>query len=511
MDITRDGSLPSIWQSMTVTKGPQHNITDATGQLWDVLIVGGGITGLTTAIRLQEAGMDCIVVEAHRIGFGTTGGTTAHINTMLDTPYHTIENDFGEEGARLVATAAKVAIAAVDRNVSDYRIDCDFNYKDGVLFAETDDEAQTLEKIYTASRKAGVAVEWTDSVPIPVHFRQAIRFPAQVQLHPLKYLYGLADRFIQRGGVILENTRAEGATYSEDQHQIKTSQGLLRARRLVYATHIPPGVNILHFRCAPYRSYVLAAQLEDDSYPNDLVYDMQDPYHYFRTHVIDGTPYLIAGGADHKTGHGDPVRAFRELRAYVYKHFRVSSIDYQWSAQYFEPADGLPYIGKFPGSDDDTYVATGFGGNGILFGSFSGVLVADMILGEDNPFQALFSPSRVKPVAGFASFVKENADVAYRFVADRVSVDKLNTLTELPPGTGAVVNYENQQVALYKSPEGATVALSPVCKHAGCIVVWNDAEKSWDCPCHGGRYDPYGKVLSGPPRSDLQEVRLVQA
>src|SRR5690606_36393775 len=144
MDITRDGSLPSIWQSMTVTKGPQHNITDATGQLWDVLIVGGGITGLTTAIRLQEAGMDCIVVEAHRIGFGTTGGTTAHINTMLDTPYHTIENDFGEEGARLVATAAKVAIAAVDRNVSDYRIDCDFNYKDGVLFAETDDEAQTL-------------------------------------------------------------------------------------------------------------------------------------------------------------------------------------------------------------------------------------------------------------------------------------------------------------------------------------------------------------------------------
>lgn len=189
----------------------------------------------------------------------------------------------------------------------------------------------------------------------------------------------------------------------------------------------------------------------------------------------------------------------------------MASIDYRWSAQFFEPADGLPYIGKLPGGDEGTYVATGFGGNGILFGSFSAVLLSDLILGKENRFEKLFSPLRVKPVAAFTNFVKENADVIYRFVADRLSAEKLSGMVELAPDTGTVVTYEGQKIALYKSQDGALRALSPVCTHAGCIVAWNDAEKSWDCPCHGGRYDVTGSVITGPPRKDLKEIPLGSA
>lgn len=504
----RDGVLASPWQEHTgshFTSESENRITD---QLWDVAVVGGGITGLTTALRLQEAGKRCVVIEAHHIGFGTTGGTTAHVNTMLDTPYHTIESDFGVENARLVADAARAARDLIARNVSAYQIACDFEYKDGVLFAQTESEETELKKIYEGSLRAGVEVIPVSRIPVPLDFRMAISYRMQAQIHPLRYLRALAQAFEAAGGAIWQHTRVLANKRQQDVHHLETSSGIARASTIIYATHIPPGVNVLHFRCAPYRSYVLGIQLADEAYPDDLAYDMQEPYHYFRTHLLDGKPYLILGGADHKTGHGDSLQSFRELEAYTNKYFEVASIDYRWSSQFFEPADGLPYIGKLPGGDEGTYVATGFGGNGILFGSFSAILLADLVLGIENPCEKLFSPLRVKPVAAFTNFMKENADVVYRFVADRLSIEKLEAMAELAPDTGAVVNYENQRIALYKSPEGALSALSPICTHAGCIVAWNNAEKSWDCPCHGGRYDVSGKVLTGPPRKDLKGIPL---
>ena len=506
---TRDGVLPSLWQAhIAIPIAHQPRKERTTDHVWDAVVVGGGITGLTTALRLQEAGKRCIVVEAHQIGFGTTGGTTAHINTTLDTPYHTIESDFGASGAKLVADAAREGRDLIARNVSAYQIACDFEYKDGFLFAQTEQEEAELQKIFAASQRAGVDVLPAETIPVPLDFRMAINFRTQAQIHPLNYLHALADAFMAAGGVILQHTPVSDSQRRQDLHHVETAAGTLQAHHLIYATHIPPGVNVLHFRCAPYRSYVLGAQLADEQYPTDLAYDMEEPYHYFRTHQLDGKRYLIFGGADHKTGHGDPDAAFRELEAYLRAHFDVSSIDYRWSAQYFEPADGLPYIGKLPGGEDHTYVATGFSGTGILLGSFSALLLADLVLGNENAYEKLFSPLRIKPVAGFSNFIKETADVAYRFVADRLNVETLETLVELPPETGAVVNYENEKIALYKSSAGAISALSPVCTHAGCIVAWNNAEKSWDCPCHGGRYDVGGRVLTGPPREDLKVIPL---
>ncbi len=506
----RDGVLRSLWQGHATAFEPQALPPGAEEEKWDVIVVGGGITGVTTALRLQEQGMRCILLEAHAIGFGTTGGTTAHINTMLDVPYDKLQRNFGTANAQLIADATRAGRNLIAANVERYAVDCGFAYKDGILFAENAEEADALQKILEASLEAGVDVRETDDVPLPLRATKAISYQKQAQMHPLRYLHAVAWAFEQAGGIIVQQARVSESRHSDGIHYVETEGGAtFKGMHLLYATHIPPGINVLHFRCAPYRSYVLAAQVDEAQYPDALAYDMQEPYHYFRTQEADGKRYLIVGGADHKTGHGEPEVAFRELEAYLRTHFDVSSIDFRWSAQFFESTDGLPYIGQLPGASENTYVATGFGGNGILFGSFSAILLSDLILGRETPYEQLFSPKRVKPIAGFANFVKENANVAYRFVADRLRVEELEELIEMTPGTGAVVRLDNRKIALYKSPNNVIKALSPVCTHAGCIVAWNNAEKSWDCPCHGGRYGVDGSVLTGPPRKALEEISIL--
>lgn len=497
---TRDGKLPSIWQNI--------NKNIFAPSLWtecDVLIAGGGITGITTGLLLHEAGMQCVIAEAHEIGFGTTGGTTCHINTLLDTPYTTIENNFGADGARLVAGGAIQARNMIDSLVAKYVIDCDFEYKDGYLYAQTAEEQEELQKIYEAAQKAGVEVEYVNSIPVSMQFTKALCFAKQAQMHPLKYLNAIALAFVTQGGVITEHVRVVKHEKSGDRYMVHTTGGIIKAKHVIYATHIPQGINISHFRCAPYRSYVLGVQLSDGNYPDAMAYDMKDPYHYFRTHVVDGTTYLISGGADHKTGHGDPEDAFDELEAFTREHFKVQSVDYKWSSQYFEPADGLPYIGRLT-AGEDVFIATGYGGNGIIYGSLSGIILRDLILGNNNQLAELLSPGRVKPVASFTNIVKENADVVYHFFSDRFSVESLPVLNEITPGTGKVVIHENEKVAVYRADNGKIHVMSPVCTHAGCFVAWNDEEKSWDCPCHGGRYDALGKVITGPAREDLKKI-----
>jgi len=504
--IPRDTSSVSPWQLVSANaQTADHTANDT---IYDTLVIGAGITGLTTALLLQNAGHKCLIAEAHAPGFGTTGGTSAHLNTFFDATYPEIEKDFGEKASKLVAASGKEAFRQITDLIEKYRIDCDFDYKDAFLFSENEKETKELTAILEASRKAGITVveERENGVPIP--FQLSLLFKDQGQFHPLKYLQGLIKEFIKAGGEIQPDTFIRETSFENDIHLAKTDRQTIRAKNLVYATHIPPGINLLHFRCAPYRSYVLGIKLKDENYPDKLVYDMQEPYHYFRSHVIDGQPYLILGGADHKTGHEDPALAFEDLEAYARKYYAVSSVDFKWSSQYYVPADGLPYIGLLPGGDDRMYVATGFNGNGMIFGTLSGKIISDLILGVENQYAELFKPSRIKPMAGFSEFVKENADVAYHFVADRLSAEAMDSFKQLKTGTGEVIYHDDQKLAVYKDEEGEITALIPVCTHAGCIVNFNAAEKSWDCPCHGGRFNLQGKVLTGPPRKDLEQINI---
>ncbi len=506
----RDSATKSIWEQEGSVYPDTSNQLSQEDSTYDVLIIGGGITGLTTALLAQEQGLKCILAEAHKIGFGSTGGTTSHINTMLDNNYSMIEEDFGLEVSKLVGQATKQSIEFIHACTQKYSIDCDFEYKTGYLYAQNDKEEKELTSIYEASKRAEVAVSDSGTIPVPIPFQKAIAFHRQAQIHPVKYLHGLATEFLKQGGIILENTFIKEHSKEGDTFISIADSRKIKSKQIVYATHIPPGLNILHMRCAPYRSYVLAVQLSDNAYPSDLAYDMKDPYHYFRSHTIDDVQYMIVGGDDHKTGHGNPQDSYRSLEDYVRKHFNIASIEYKWSSQFYESADGLPYIGKLPGAENGVYCATGFSGNGITYGAFSGILLSDLLLGKETPYEKIFSPFRIKPVAGFMDFVKENTDVAYHFIADRFSAKDIDTFNEVKPGEGMIVEHGDKKLAVYRDESGKVFALSPVCTHAKCIVNWNNAEKSWDCPCHGGRFDVYGRVLNGPPSADLEKIEITE-
>ncbi len=503
----RDGAHTSPWSQLDVKD--QTGRPAAAGQVYDVIIIGAGITGISTALMLQRKGKNCLLIEAAKVGFGTTSGTSAHLNTFFDATYPEVAQDFGEDAAKLLAEAGKESMQMIQDFVREYEIKCDFEFKEGLLFSEQEKETKQLLEILQASRAAGIEVIETEDNGLPIPFDKVLRFAEQGQFHPMKYISALVSEYLKLGGTLLENTFVSDEVFENELYRITAAEKSFRAGNLVYATHTPPGINVMNFTCSAYKELVLGLKLSNDNYPKGLVYDMQEPYHYFRSHTIDGQQYLILGGEDHKTGHGDPEQAFANLEAYARRHYHVQSVDYRWSSQYYVPVDGLPYIGEMPLTSGRAYCATGLNGNGMMFGTLSARIISDQILGLENRYSKLFSPSRIKPAAGFSEFVKENADVAWHFVADRFSGEKLDSIAELKYNQGIIAEVDGQKLALHKDENGQIRALQPTCSHAGCIVNFNPEEKTWDCPCHGGRFDLDGKVITWLcSRKDLQQVKL---
>ncbi len=503
--IKRDGINTSLWQDSVNEFGSPGNIDSSV--LYDVVIVGGGITGISTALLLQTAGMNCLLLEAHNLCFGTTGGTTAHINTLLDVPYSTIEKNFNKEKSKQMAASVTEAVNLIHDNINNYSIDCDYKTAVAILFAQDDKQRDELEKISKATNDAGIENNFIEEISIPISFLKAIKVPGQAKFNPVRYVHALAGQFEKAGGTIIQECRVLSADENENVI-IETSKGKCRSKFLVYATHIPPGVNLLHFRCMPYRSYAMAVTLKNDAYPGDLIYDMYDPYHYYRTQEIDGQQYFIVGGYDHKTAHEDNQEyCFLKLESHIRKHFDIDKVEYKWSSQYYESPDGLPYIGQLPGHEK-IYVATGYGGNGMPYSHVAALSLKRTICNEENPYQDLYDPNRLKPVAGFSNFVSHNADVVKQFASKFFSGEDLKELGELATNEGKIVKYKDEKLAIFKDENGAVHALSPICTHVGCEVKWNNAERSWDCPCHGTRYSYDGRVMTGPAVKNLAKVNV---
>jgi len=504
----RDGNNISLWQNEQAFISSRTG--ESSGQIFDVIVVGGGVTGVTTAYELLKQGKKCLLIEARNLCFGTTGGTTAHLNNFFDTTYAEVASDFGKSGAQNLGRAALDALELYSKNIRELNIDCQYRQSDGIVYARNEKEAGELEEMFKAAFDAGIPVSYTNNIPIQDVFFKALVFGNQAQIHPVKYVYALARAFENAGGVIMENCRLTDLS-QKDPLEVETSRGLLKCTKLVYATHIPPGVNLLHLRCAPYRSYAMGIELEDDQYPKSMTYDMTDPYHYYRTQETEGGKILIAGGEDHKTGHEEDTELrFKNLEEYLSAIFRIREIKYKWSSQYFEPADGLAYIGHLPGASENVFVATGFGGNGMTYSHIAARVLAAKIASDRDEYEGLFKPGRLKPVAGFTSFVKENADVVNSLVTDRFKIPRTDSITDMPNDTGHTVNFNHQNIAVYKNPEGELFCLNPTCPHLKCTVKWNQTERSWDCPCHGARYSTDGEVLTGPSTRSLEKVRLEQ-
>jgi glycine/D-amino acid oxidase-like deaminating enzyme/nitrite reductase/ring-hydroxylating ferredoxin subunit len=495
-------STKSIWNKPD--RFPKFPRLDADLHV-DVAVVGGGITGLSTALLLAEAGKRVALVERNRLGSGVTGATTAHVTEVLDIRYHDLESKFGRPAAALARAASREAIEMIAKISSSATHDCGFRRLSGYLFAEEEAQVSELDDELDAAERAGLAVERAD-VPLPFRTRAGLRFANQAQLQPLAYLAALVERLPQGKVKIFEQTPVlDVDTKSGLRLQIEGDHSIT-CDAVVLATHQQFVSNAIELQVAQYRSYAVAGRAARA--PDGLFWDLADPYHYVRRHTVNGDSYVIVGGEDHRTGEdpeGGADAPYHNLDAYLAR-FGVAP-ERRWSSQVVEPADGLPFIGK-PSADQNVFVATGFSGNGMTFGSLAAMLIRDQILGRANSYAELFAADRVKVLASLSHLITENADTVSHLVGDRLRGVSDEPLENLHVGGGCIIESQGQKLAVYRDHDGALHALSAVCTHKGCQVAWNAVERSWDCPCHGSRFDVKGHVLDGPATKPLEKRKL---
>ena len=474
----------------------------------DVCVVGAGVAGLTTAALLAREGAKVVVLDAAQPGVGESSRTTAHLANAIDDRFYNIARWHGREGARLAARSHGAAIDRVQAFAEELDIACDFRRLPGYLFADREQDEAALDEELEAARAAGLRevafTPWPiEGAPGP----RCLRFPGQAQISPWPYLAALTDEIVRRGG------RVHGATRVHDVMEgrtaiIRTETGLrVAAKSLVVATNTPINDRFaIHTKQHPYRTYVASLLVPEDSMSLGLFWDNGDPYHYVRLAPsrVPGMCALIVGGEDHRTGEAEEAEArFARLEAWARGRFPVleDSPAVRWSGQVMETIDGLGFIGRNPGLHENTYVATGDSGMGMTHGTLAGMIITDLILARANPWSHLYSPNRVTLTAAL-TFAKENFQVARHYLdwGRRAAKDEADGLA---PGSGRVVQRGLQKIALYRDPQGSFHECSAVCPHLGCVVTWNNLEHTWDCPCHGSRFQADGTVLTGPASESL--------
>ena len=505
-DPTEEGTVPrheSVW--IATTEEPGFGSLEAPLEV-DAVVLGAGIAGLTTALMLKNAGLRVAVVEMGRVCAATTGHTTAKVSAQHGLIYDTLGSKVGADGARAYAEANMAGVDLVERLVREHDIDCDWERRPAYAYTEQDSYVKQIEQEVEAAREAGLPASYTEETDLPWPVRAAVRFDDQAQFHPRRYCLALARLIDGEGSSVFERTRALDV---EDGSPcvVKTDRHDIRAAYVVLATHLPFLDRGAFFaKCHPEREYVLAVALEAPA-PKGMYISAEQPTRSVRQHPFDGGELLILSGDSHKTGQDeDTERHYAALEEFARERFAVRSVDYRWSTQDHMPVDQVPYIGKLRRRSERLYVATGFKKWGMTSGTIAGVVISDQILGRENPWSELFDPNRVKPLASAKEFVKENVNVARRFVADRVTKRGSVSAEELGPGEGQVVSARGRQVAVSRDGDGQLHAVAARCTHMGCIVNWNLAERSWDCPCHGSRFAADGAVLEGPAVDDLAPV-----
>lgn len=505
------GSHISYWlDSVQPLTSPGHDIPSET----DVVIIGGGIAGLSVAYNLVQAGIKIILVEDGNIGSGETGRTTAHLVSALDDRYEELQRVFGKEEAKLIAKSHADAIDFIDSVCSTENIACDFKRVDGYLFLHPSDKPESIDKELQACLESGIPVEKVSEVPGMLKpFGPAIKFPNQAKFHPMKYMEGLYKAITEKGGIILTNTHAEKI----DQTGIVTKDGKeIKAAHIVVATNAPVNVKYsLPLKQYAFRTYVIAAKIKKESLPDVLWWDTGDfdadadipPYHYVRLQSYNDThDLLISGGEDHATGLADATgipenERYTILEQWTREHFPIENIVYQWSGQVMEPMDSLAYIGKSPG-DKNIYIITGDSGNGLTHATIAGKLLTDLIMQKENPLEAIYDPSRSKILKTGKVFLKEFGQGLFDYLKHK-SDTKITEFSSLSVNAGKIIKLGDKQYGVYKDNSNAVHFVQAECTHMKCIIKWNSDEKTWDCPCHGSRFSYEGKVLNGPANTDL--------
>jgi glycine/D-amino acid oxidase-like deaminating enzyme/nitrite reductase/ring-hydroxylating ferredoxin subunit len=501
-----------LWQAHRIRRFPPLKKSGH----YDVVVIGGGITGVTAAYLLKQAGKKVCLLERDRLGYVDTGLTTAHLTYVTDLRISKLVRLFGEDAASLVLEAGATAIDAIESIVGEVEADCEFRRVPGYLHAALageKDERRELEKEAELTRKLGFPVRYTAAVPFLK--RPGIQFPDQAKFHPRKYLASLAEAIDGEGCHLHE--QCEVKEIKDDPRRVVVNGHEVETDYVVIATHVPlmgvtgiVNATLFQTKIFPYSSYVIGATIPRGLVAEACFWDTSDPYYYLRIERRAGKPdYVIFGGEDHKTGQAaDTNECFEKLTARLLEIIPQARPDRRWSGQVVETNDGLPYIGE---TAQRQFAATGFSGNGMTFGTLAGLMARDAVLGRSNPWQDLFSASRKKIRGGALRYLRENLDYPYYYLKDRLTQAEGSATRQVKRGEGRVLFIDGERVACARDDDGKLTKRSAYCTHMGCLVRWNRAERTWDCPCHGSRFQPDGSVLGGPAESDLEKVESDKA
>jgi glycine/D-amino acid oxidase-like deaminating enzyme/nitrite reductase/ring-hydroxylating ferredoxin subunit len=500
----------SLWRAFDM---PRFGSTELPDRV-DVVIVGAGITGLTAAYLLKRAGKKVAVFERERIGAGETGNTSAHLTYVTDLRLRELAKRFGRDAARLVWHGGAAAIDAIESNVIALGIDCNFQRVPGFLCAPFRDDAHddthsdALLNEATLASELGFAAQYHNQGPVTG--RSAVGYADQALFHPLAYLSGLA-RAVNGDGSIVRDM-AEVGEVIQDPLAVIVNGKTVACDDVIIATHVPiagstglVSAMLFQTKLYPYSPYVVGARVGDDAPAPGLYSDTSDPYYFLRVHDTPRGRYVIFGGEDHKTGQASDTDArFERLEQALREIVPSAQVDRRWSGQVIETSDGLPFVGQ---TADHQFVATGYSGNGLTFGTLAAMMLCDAVTGAPNPWRELFDPHR-KPASlgALATLVSENVDYPFYFVADRLRRHAGEGVDSVARGEGKVLTLDGKRVACHRTNAGKLIKVSAVCTHLGCLVRWNDAESTWDCPCHGSRFTPDGLVVGGPAEAPLEPV-----
>lgn len=477
----------------------------------DVVVIGGGITGITAAYLLKQAGRTVALVERRTMGGVDTSHTTAHLTCVTDKDLVELVKNFGRDHARAVWDAGKAAINQMYANVKVETIDCEWSwvpgYQHAALGGSQEDERPRLQEIARLANDLGFDAEYLDTVPLVD--RPGVRFEDQAKFHPLKYLSALVRRVPGDGSHAFEHTEADEVT--SEPLSVNAGGHTIACGHVVVATHAPlmgktniASATLLQTKLYLYSSYAVRGRIPKGTAPEASWWDTSDPYYYLRIDRHADHDYAIFGGEDHKTGQAsDTTACFRALETRFKGVFPHVEVTHRWSGQVIQTNDGLPYIGE---TSPGQFGATGYGGNGTTFGTLGAMMARDAVIGRRNPWQELFDVGRTKIKGGAWDYIKENIDYPYYMIRDRFAGAEGKSLRAVPRGQGRIIELDGKQVAVWRDDDGNVTRLSAICTHMGCRVGWNEAERTWDCPCHGSRFLPDGQVLAGPAEKPLEKV-----
>ncbi|MCE9595322.1 MAG: FAD-dependent oxidoreductase [Planctomycetes bacterium] len=476
----------------------------------DVCVIGAGIAGVSVGHALVREGLSVVILDDGPVDGGETSRSTAHVTSVIDGGYARLEELHGENGARLAHASHAAAIERIDMLVREERIDCDFTRLDGFLFAAPRAPPEHLAREFAAALRAGALVRSFERSPLPgLDLGACLRFSDQGQLHPLRYLAGLTEAFVRLGGRLFRGAHVV-VVHDGEPVRVELEGGhVVTAGSVVVATHAPfTTMVVMHTKQAAYRTFVVAAEVPRDSVPHVLMWDTDDPYHYVRVAPARGndrSDLLLVGGEDHKTGQADDADVrFARLEQWMRERFPTAGkVSRRWSGQLLETLDHLAYIGLEPGSDH-VYLVTGDSGLGFTHATIAAMLLPDAIAGRENPWKELYAADR-KPLRAASDYLRENLNAVAQLV-DLVKPGEAASVDDIARGSGAIVRRGLHLTAVYRDASGGVHERSAVCTHLGCIVHWNSMETSWDCPCHGSRFDTEGRVLAGPAAMPLSEA-----